>query len=64
MLTGIDIEGNELSLNIFLVMSGKLKQVGPDSRKKETYNVEVSSVIFSPMILTMRKWVIPSVKLK
>jgi len=27
MLTGIDIEGNELSLNIFLVMSGKLEQV-------------------------------------
>ena len=31
MLTDIDIEGNELSLNIFLVMSGKLEQVGTDS---------------------------------
>ena len=35
MLTGIDIEGNELSLNIFLVMSGKLEQVGSDSRKNK-----------------------------
>ena len=68
MLTGIDIEGNELSLNIFLIWSGKLGPVGMESRKKYLTYENLQCWCLKRHIFANdfhnEKMFIPSVKLK